>query len=486
MPFFSRINKGIIIHILGFLVMIEGLFMLTGISFSIHFYGSIDMSLLISGLISFVTGGLFWFVTRKASRVIGKREGYIIVTVSWIAISLFGSLPYLLSRTIPDLSDAFFETISGFTTTGATILTDIESMPKGLLFWRAMTHWIGGMGIIVLSVAILPLLGIGGMQLFIAEMPGITPDKLHPRITQTAKRLWGIYVLLTFIQTILLLAGGMDLFEALCHSFSTMATGGFSTRNASMAAFSPYIQYVTIVFMIMAGTSFTLHYLWLNGRLKEAWRNEEYRYYLGILLVFSCIISLLLFITSDSTPEKAFRDALFQVVSILTTTGFVTTDYLNWHGQTWILLFLLMFMGGCAGSTGGGLKIARQILLLKNSFLEFKRIIHPQAIIPVRFNGRVVSPEIIHMVMAFFLFYVLIFFACTIILSVMGLDFDTAIGVSIATLGNIGPGIGKVGPVENYSFLPDAAKWISSFMMLIGRLELFTVLILFSPTFWRK
>lgn len=486
MPFLSRINKGIIIQILGFLVMIEGLFMLSGIPFSIYYSNAMDMSLLYSGLISFVTGGFFWFMTRKANRVIGKREGYIIVSLAWVAIILFGSLPYLISQTIPDFTDAFFETTSGFTTTGATILTDIETMPKGLLFWRSMTHWIGGMGIIVLSVAILPLLGIGGMQLFIAEMPGITPDKLHPRITQTAKRLWGIYVLFTFVQTILLLLGGMNLLDALCHSFSTMSTGGFSTKNASMAAFSPYIQYVTIAFMIVAGTSFTLHYLWLNGKLKPVWKNEEYRFYITALIVFSFIVSILLFIESDRVPEKAFRDALFQVTSILTTTGFVTSDYLSWPGQTWIFLFMLMFLGGCAGSTAGGLKIARQILLLKNSVLELKRIIHPQAIIPVRFNGKAVSPEIIHMVMAFFLFYVLIFFAGTIIMSLMGLTFDTAIGVSIASLGNIGPGIGQVGPVDNYSFLPAPAKWISSFMMLLGRLELFTVLILFSPAFWRK
>jgi trk system potassium uptake protein len=486
MPYLSRINKGIIIQILGFLVMIEGLFMLSGIPFSIYYGDAPGRGLLYSGLISLVTGGSLWLITRNASRVIGKREGYIIVSLSWIAISLFGSLPYLISQTIPDFADAFFESASGFTTTGSSILTDIESMPKGLLFWRSMTQWIGGMGIIVLSVAILPLLGIGGMQLFIAEMPGITPDKLHPRITQTAKRLWGIYVLLTFLQIILLLFGGMDFFDALCHSFSTLSTGGYSTKNASMADYSPYIQYVTIGFMIMAGTSFTLHYLWLNGKLKSVWNNEEYRFYIKTLLIFSFIVTILLFLEGDMVAEEAFRNALFQVTSILTTTGFATSDYLNWPGQTWIFLFVLMFLGGCAGSTSGGLKIARQMLLLKNSVLEFKRTVHPQAIIPVRFNGKAVSPEIIHMVMAFFLFYVLIFFAGTILMTLMGINFDTAIGVSIASLGNIGPGIGQVGPAYNYSFLPGAAKWLSSFMMLLGRLELFTILILFSPAFWRK
>jgi len=429
---------------------------------------------------------VIWFITRKANRAIGKREGYIIVSVAWVVISLFGTLPYLISGAIPSFTDAYFETISGFTTTGASILTDIEIVPKGLLFWRALTHWIGGMGIIVLSVAILPLLGIGGMQLFVAEMPGITPDKLHPRITQTAKRLWGIYLLLTAIETVLLMFGGMDLFDSLCHSFATMATGGFSTKNASVADFSPYIQYVIIVFMILAGTNFTLHYLGLHGKLREIWRNEEYRYYILFTLGFSVVLGVIIFYEGSLSMEQSIRDALFQVVSIVTTTGFVTSDYLSWPGQSWIFLFLLMFVGGSAGSTGGGIKIARQILLLKNSALEFKRMIHPQAVIPVRFNGRAVAPEIIHLVMAFFLFYILTFFAGTFILTLMGLSFDTAIGATIATLGNIGPGIGGVGPVENYSFLPDAAKWISSFLMLLGRLELFTVIILFSPSFWKK
>ncbi|MCB0804719.1 MAG: TrkH family potassium uptake protein, partial [Bacteroidales bacterium] len=360
------------------------------------------------------------------------------------------------------------------------------SLPKGILFWRAMTHWIGGMGIIVLSVAIMPILGIGGMQLFVAEMPGITPDKLHPRITQTAKRLWLIYVGLTFAETILLMFGGMDLFNALCHSFATMATGGFSTENESVSAFSPYIQYVIIVFMFMAGTNFTLHYLGLHRRFREIWKNEEFRYYTLFTAAFAVVITFMLFLNNGQSFEKSFRDATFQVVSIVTTTGFVTADYLIWPGYIWIFIFLLMFIGGSAGSTGGGIKVARQILLLKNSFLEFKRMVHPQAVIPVRFNGKAVSQEILYLVMAFFLFYILIFFAGTFAMVLLGLDFDTAIGATIATLGNIGPGIGGVGPVENYSELHTGAKWISSFLMLLGRLELFTVLILFAPSFWRK
>jgi len=483
---YSKINWKVIFQIVGFLLIIEGLFMSLGIPFSLYYCETKCLSLLYSGLFTSSAGGVVWFLTRGAQRTIGKREGYIIVSIAWIIISLFGTLPYVISGTIPNFTDAFFETISGFTTTGASILTDVESLPKGLLFWRSMTQWIGGMGIIVLSVAILPLLGIGGMQLFVAEMPGITPDKLHPRITQTAKRLWVIYVILTFTETIILLMGGLDLFDSLCHSFATMATGGFSTQNNSIAGFSPFVQYTIIVFMIFAGTNFTLHYLWLHGKVREVWNNEEFRFYILFSIAFSILITILLVFNGGEGAEKAFRDALFQVISVVTTTGFVTTNYLAWPAYIWIFLFLLMFIGGSAGSTGGGIKIARQILLLKNSVLEFKRMIHPHAVLPVRFNGKTVSQEIIHLVMAFFLFYVLTFFAGTFVMTLLGLDFDTAIGASIASLGNIGPGIGGVGPVENYAALPMAAKWVSAFLMLLGRLELFTVMILFSPAFWKK
>ncbi|MBN1340288.1 MAG: TrkH family potassium uptake protein [Bacteroidales bacterium] len=486
MTLYIKINYGIIINIIGFLLMIEGLFMFTGIPFSLHYCGYNCLSLLYSGIITAGTGLTLWLLTRKSKKNVSKREGYIIVSFTWVVISLFGSLPYLLSGAIPSFTDAFFETISGFTTTGATILSDIEALPKGILFWRSLTHWIGGMGIIVLSVAILPLLGIGGMQLFVAEMPGITHDKLHPRITDTAKRLWGLYVALTFAQVLLLMLGGMDLFNSLCHSFSTLATGGFSTQNDSIAGYSGYIQYVIIIFMIFAGTNFTLHYLGFRGKFCDIWKNEEYRYYISFTFAFAILIAVLLMIFSGSPPEKAFRDSLFQVVSIVTTTGFITSDYLLWPSFLWFFIFLLMFVGGSAGSTGGGIKVARQILLFKNSALELKRLIHPQAIIPVRFNGRAVSQNILFKVMAFFLFYLLIFFAGTFIMSLIGLDFQTAVGSTVATLGNIGPGIGLVGPVFNYGFIPDSGKWVLSFLMLLGRLELFTILILFSPSFWKK
>ena len=495
-----KINFDIILRILGILLIIEAIFMATALGFSAYYGGQeafvwsfVDglhefWSIAISAFFTLLVGLLLYNIPGKdASKIIGKREGYIIVSTAWVVISLFGALPFVVSGCIPSYTDAFFETISGFTTTGATILTDVEAMPEGLLFWRSTTHWIGGMGIIVLSLAILPFLGIGGMQLFIAEVPGPTPDKLRPRITQTAKRLWGIYVLLTIVETLLLMLGGMNFFDGICHAFGTMATGGFSTRNASVAGFSPYIQYVIAIFMILAGTNFTLHYLALHGRVKDIWRNEEYRYYIFTILITSFTIAVALILSNlGSDVEQAFRDSIFTVASIITTTGFITADYLMWPGALWFLVFMLMFVGGSAGSTGGGIKVVRQLLLFKNSFLELKRLMHPQAVIPVRMNGRPVSQDIIFNVLAFFLIYIIIFAIGTFVMSLLGLDFETAIGSTAATLGNIGPGIGSVGPVGNYSEIPGFGKWFLSFLMLLGRLELFTVLILFSPVFWKR
>ncbi|MDT8393148.1 MAG: potassium transporter TrkG [Bacteroidales bacterium] len=481
------INFRVIIRIIGFLLIIEGSFMLTGLPFSLYYGEDSFMSLIYSGLITGITGIILWFSTRRHPRNIGKKEGYVIVAVTWIVISLFGTLPFLISGTIPNFTNAFFETISGFTTTGATILTDIETLPKGILFWRSMTHWIGGMGIIVFTVAILPILGIGGMQLYAAEMPGVTKDKLHPRITATAKRLWGIYLLFTIVETILLFLGGMSLFDALCHTFGTVATGGFSTHTLSIAAFSPYIQYVIVIFMILAGTNFALHYLALHGQVSKLWKSEEFRYFLFLILSSTVVITVVLALNSnEKSLEEAFRASLFQVTSIITTTGYITDNYLMWPGPIWFFIFLMMFIGGMAGSTGGGVKVVRQLLLLKNSILELKRLLHPQAIIPVRMNNQVVPQDIIMKVMAFFIIYIIFFIIGSGVMALMGLDGPTAIGATAATIGNIGPGIGMVGPVDNYDFIPYAGKWVLSFLMLLGRLELFTVLILFSPAFWKK
>lgn len=495
----SRINFSAILKIMGILLIIEGVFMLSSLGFSawydpdslkhLRFFDPVHdfLPLLASGLGISLIGILLWVTNKQLDQnSIGKREGYIVVSMAWVIISLFGAIPFMLCGVTDSYTDAFFETISGFTTTGSTIFTDIEAIPKGILFWRSMTHWIGGMGIIVLSLAILPILGIGGMQLFVAEVPGVTPDKLHPRITQTAKRLWMIYVLLTFVQTILLALGGMNLFDSLCHAFATMATGGFSTKNDSIAGFSPYIQYVLILFMTVAGMSFTLHYFALKGQFRKVISNEELKHYLMIITVSTVLITGGLIFISGIKTEKAFRDALFHVVSIITTTGFVTSNYLLWPYFTWFLLFLLMFTGGCAGSTGGGIKIVRILLLFKNSSMELKRIVHPQAVLPVRLNGKAISQPIIFNVLAFFLIYIIIFVLGSLIMTMLGLEFESAVGAVASSLGNIGPGLGVVGPVLNYGLLSDPAKWILAFIMLLGRLELFTVLILFSASFWRK
>ncbi len=484
--FFREINFTLIARIIGFLLIIEAVFMFSVVPVGWYYHGYQSYAMLIAAVTTLVSGLLMFLFNRKTTNILGKREGYIIVTLSWIITSFYGALPFYLAGDIPSFTDAFFETMSGFTTTGSSILTDIESFPKDLLFWRSLTHWLGGMGIIVLSVAILPILGIGGMQLFMAEMPGITYDKLHPRITSTAKRLWGIYVLLTLLQFLFLWAGEMDWFDAINHSFATMATGGFSTRNNSVAAFGSYSQYVMIVFMILAGTNFTLHYFALHGRLKQVFKDEEYRGYLLLIVFSTIIITIGLILAYNGSWELHFREALFTVVSILTTTGFVTANYLTWPVFLYMIIFLLMFVGGSAGSTGGGMKVVRQMLLIKNSWMELRRSIHPNAVLPVKFNNKSVPQDIIYKVMAFFLMYILIFAFGVLALSALGLNFETSVGASIASLGNIGPGIGLVGPIDNYAFMPDTAKWVLSALMMLGRLELFTVLMLFSPHFWRK
>jgi len=480
------LNVWILMKVMGILLIIIAAFMLTSLVFAIYYHETV-WPIIFSAIITAISGVTLAFVGNKHNnKNIGKREGYMIVTLTWIIISIFGSLPFILSGTIPSFTNAFFETMSGFTTTGSSILTDIESVPKNILYWRAMTHWIGGMGIIVLTVAILPFLGIGGMQLLIAEMPGIAPDKLHPRITATAKRFWGIYVILTAVEMLLLWAGEMNFFDATCHAFATMATGGFSTKNDSIAGFLPYSQYIIIVFMVLAGTNFTLHYFAFHGQIKKIFKNEEFKAYLTIITVVTLVLTFGLIIMQNEGLENAFRDSLFTVVSILTTTGFVTADYILWPVYLWILIAALMFIGGSAGSTGGGVKIIRHLLLLRNSWIELKRTIHPAAVIPVKYGKKSISQQVIFNVMAFFLIYILIFSFGVIAMALLGLDFETSVGASIASLGNIGPGIGGVGPIENYALIPQSGKWILSLLMLLGRLELFTVLIILSPAFWRK
>ncbi|MBN1133232.1 MAG: TrkH family potassium uptake protein [Bacteroidales bacterium] len=481
------LNFRTILRILGSVLMIEGFFMWLTIPVSLIYREQDALHFLLSGGITFLTGLVSYLSTQNALLEISKRDGYLIVTSGWIVFSLFGTLPFILTRSIQGFTDAFFETMSGFSTTGASILNNIEELSHAMLFWRSIIQWLGGMGIILLSLIILPFLGIGGMQLFSAEVPGPTPDKLHPRVKDTAKRLWFIYLIFTLSETILLWIGDMDLFDAICHSFTTMATGGFSTKQASIAYWnSPYIHYIIILFMFLAGTNFTLSYFAMHLRFKKIWENEEFRYYVGFIAGFSVIITIGLIFHSGVKPEQAFRDALFQVVSILTTTGFVTSDYLTWIPALGALIFILMFFGGSAGSTGGGPKIMRIVILLKNSTQELKRMIHPSAVIPVRLSKQGIDQGVVTNILAFLAFYVVIAIVSMFIMTLLGCNIDTAIGSVAATLGNIGPGIGDVGPVHNYVGIHTAGKWYLSFLMLVGRLELFTVLVLFAPMFWKK
>jgi trk system potassium uptake protein TrkH len=487
MNIYSIINKKIIFRLLGLLLVLESFFLFLSLIVSAVYNEECYKDFLITFLITFLIGGSAVFFTRKAKKDFGKREGYIIVSLVWVIFSLFGALPFVLSNSINSFTDAFFETMSGFTTTGASILNNIESLPHGILFWRSITQWMGGMGIIVLSLAILPFLGVGGVQLFSAEVPGLSPDKMHPRVKETAQRLWIIYVGFTAVEVLLLWFGGMSFFDAVNHSFTTMATGGYSTKQASIAYFtSPYVQYIITLFMFIAGINFTLPYFAFKRDFNKVLKNEEFKTYLTITILFTVVISAILFFTTNLSAEQSFRDSVFQVVSILTTTGYVTADYLLWMPLLTALIFVLMFIGGSSGSTGGGIKVIRVLIILKNSYFELKRLIHPKAIIPMRVNGKAIPQPLVNNVIAFVVFYLLIFLTGSVIMAGLGLDMESSMGSVAATLGNIGPGLGSVGPVENFSHIPDAGKWVLSFLMLLGRLELFTVLIIFAPSFWSK
>lgn len=454
----------------------------------------------LSGILTLFIGSIGMLLTRNHKKEINKREGYIVVTFGWIIMSLSGTLPYILTGSIPSFTNAFFETISGYTTTGATILNDIEALPHGILFWRSITNWIGGMGIIVLAIAILPLLGIGGMQLFAAEAPGPSSDKLHPRITDTAKRLWLIYFGYTIAETLLLNLAGMSFFDAINHSMATLATGGFSTKNASVAYWNhePIIQYIIAFFMFLAGSNFVLSYFAFKGKVQKIIKDEEFKLYFKFVVVFTIIAALIIYFRADMSissiqdsmvwgkAENAFRHALFQVLTVVTTTGFITADYTMWTPFLVVFFFGLMFLGGSAGSTSGGVKVVRHLILIKNGFLEFKRTLHPSAIVPVRYNDKAINRFIVFNILAFFILYMISFIIGALVFSMFQIDFESAIGLSASSLGNVGPALGEFGPVDNYSALPPLAKWWSSFLMLIGRLELFTVLILFTPFFWRN
>jgi trk system potassium uptake protein TrkH len=495
-----NLNLKIVAHILGVLLVFNGGFMLIPSIYSWFAEETVAFSLAVSAIVSIFVGLLAMFLTKNHNKDISQREGYLIVSLGWVFMVLSGMLPYALSGEIKGVENIFFETMSGYTTTGASVLNDIESLSGGILLWRSLTHWIGGMGIIVLAVAILPFFGIGGMQLFSAESPGPSADKVKPKIADTAKRLWLIYFGYTVSETILLKVAGMNWFDASNHALSTLSTGGFSTKNASLAYWNdnPLIQYIVMFFMFLAGTNFVVSYYAFKGKIKNVLLNEEFKWYLLFIVCFTAISSLSIYYLSDPSIasieypmvygefESAIRHGLFQVLSIITTTGFVSADYTLWTPLLTILFFGLFFLGGSAGSTAGGVKVIRHLIMIKNGFQEFRRILHPNAILPVRYKGSSVDQKIVYNILGFFILYSLSFIIGAAVFAGTGLDFETALGASASSLGNVGPAFGELSPVDNYASLSVFGKYWSSFLMLIGRLELFTVLILFTPYFWKN
>jgi len=484
-------NFRIVVNVIGALLLMLGAFMLALAPFGWIMNSTEGIfSLFLSGLLTIVPGFLFFWFTTKADKSIRKKEGFAIVALGWIFVSLFSSMPYHFSGVFDHPVDAFFETVSGLTTTGATVLEDIESVPQLLLLWRSLTQWIGGMGIIVLTVAILPLLGVGGAELFVAEAPGPTSNKIHPRIRETAKRLWYIYVGLTAILVLALSFVGMTVFDAINHGLTTMATGGFSTKTASIAYYEqPLVHYIITLFMFVAGVNYTVIYFGVKLRWKRVLKSDEFKTYVIGVIALVLSLTLYLYFNEQYDLERSFRTASFQIVSIITTTGYVTEDYTSWSPLISLLFFCLLFSGACAGSTSGGIKVIRHLVLFKNSLLEFKRLLHAKALIRIKIDGNVVQPRVMTHILVFLLLYLGTFVIGSLVMSTVLYDFDepmlSAMGSVATSLGNVGPSIADLGPVDNFAAIPLAGKGFLSFLMLLGRLEIFTVLILLTPYFYR-
>jgi len=470
------------------LIFFFGLTMVFPLIVSLYYHEQGVTALLKSLGITAISGLLLFFVFRKdRADVINQREGMAIVAVGWTTVGLFGAIPFFLGDGNFTFTDTFFESVSGFTTTGASILTNIEGLSKGLLFWRSFIQWLGGMGIIVLSVAILPFLGVGGMQLYKAEVPTPVPDKLKPRIRDTAMILWKVYALISVAEVIFLLIGGMTLYDALCHTFTTMPTGGFSTKNASIAHYnSVYFDCVIIFFMLLAGINFSLHYQMLRGKTLAFWQDSECRFFLGAVALLIIVVSFNIFGTVYQTITEALRYGAFQVVSIVTTTGFATADYEQWPAMSQLILLLCMFLGASAGSTGGGMKCLRVMLCFKYCYRELFSLVHPHAVTHIKIAGKTVPDDVMRSVLGFLALYIGLFALNSVLLAGLGVDFTTAFAAVASAIGNIGPGFGMVGPVENYAQIPVMGKWLLIWCMLLGRLEIFTVIILVVPEFWRK
>lgn len=484
------INLKIILKVISGVSFLTAMVMLIPILVAL-LSGETAIPFILVSLCTMLLAGIVFFQTKKVDPSIGKREGYLIVVFSWISIAIISSIPYFIQ--VKDLSyaSALFESFSGLTTTGATIFNDLEVLQKSTLIWRSLTQWIGGMGIIVLTVAIFPLLGIGGVELFVAESPGPTSNKIHPRIKETAKRLWLIYVSLSTLLILILRIEGMNWFDSINHGLTTMATGGFSTKNNSIAYFDePIIQYTLIIFMFIAGINYTLLYLGLKGKIRNFWKSDEFKTYLGFILFAIGFVTTIILLNTEYGLERAFRDASFQVISMITTTGYISADYTAWSPTATLFFFALLFCGACAGSTSGGIKFIRHLVLAKNTLLEFKRLLHPNALIRIRLDKEIVRPKILTHILVFLLLYLFTFLVGTVVMSFILSEFDhpllSAAGAAATSLGNVGPSIGDLGPLNNFSQIPDSGKIFLSFLMLVGRLELFSVLILLTPAFWKN
>lgn len=477
-----------IFQVVGILILFLGLTMVFPLVVGIIYKdGSVTPILWSMGMTVIIGLSVYFIFRRSKVETVTQREGIAVVAFGWIAVGLFGALPFHLDGTFGTFVDAFFESVSGFTTTGSSVMTNIETVSKGLLFWRAFIQWLGGMGIIVLSIAILPFLGVGGMQLYKAEVPAPVPDKLKPRIRDTALILWKVYALFTLVQVILLMFGGMDLYDSLCHTFTTMPTGGYSTKNASIAHYdSIYIDTVIIIFMVIAGINFSLHYQLIRGRPLVFWKDPESRFFLITVIFLIALVSFNIFGTVYDDIGQAIRYGAFQVVSIITTTGYATADYEKWPAMSQLILLLCMFLGACAGSTGGGVKAVRVMVCLKYCYNELFSLIHPHAVRVIKLGGKPVPEDVTRSILGFLSLYVGLFAVSAVVLSGMGVDFMTAISAVAATLGNIGPGLGMVGPVDNFAAIPYMGKWLLIWCMLLGRLEIYTVIILIVPEFYRK
>ncbi|MEZ5069576.1 MAG: TrkH family potassium uptake protein [Bacteroidales bacterium] len=479
------INLGIIFRVISRNMYILAVSLALCMGVALIFHESV-VPFLMSGLVAGAIGLLAQVMKRKQEEELPfqGKEAYLIVTISWLLLSLVGALPYLISGAIPGFVDALFESVSGFTTTGSSILTDIEVLPKSILFWRSLTHWIGGIGIIVLVIIVMPRLQIGGHHLFTLESS--MQEKIKPKIKSVGKSLLKIYVGLTVAEIGFLLLGGMNLYESVCHAFGTVATGGFSPLNSSIAGYSPYIQYVIMVFMLLAGTNFIVHYYLLRRDFKRVGANEELKFYLFMVFVIGTLITWVLFRKTGLGLEAAFREAFFQVISIITCTGFASADYMQWPVFGWTLLFISMFLGGSTGSTAGGIKMGRHLAVYKNLKRYVAQLASPNAVLPLRINGNLVSDSANRSILTFVWLYFVVFAIGSLVMVILGVDGASASSSVATCMAGIGPGIGKVGPAHNFSHLPDAGKLVLSFIMLVGRLEIYTIVILFTRNFWRK